>query len=252
MMPQQPPFRWALLLLAFMITLVALVFASPEKTVELNTLGESAVNTAPAIRIKLAGETAPKPEAAPKAEPEPQPEPKPVPEPEPEPKPELEPEPEPEPAPEPEPEPKPEPAPEPQPVAEPTPEPETAEAQAPSGEPAETATEQQSQATVPLQNAGVKSEVDNYLSRLSRHLARYYEYPRRARRLGQEGTPVIVFEFQRDGSLIAHSLRTSSGHQLLDESALAMLEQAAPLPEVPDEIAGQKFRYTLPVRFSLR
>lgn len=39
MMPQQPPFRWALLLLAFMITLVALVFASPEKTVELNTFG---------------------------------------------------------------------------------------------------------------------------------------------------------------------------------------------------------------------
>ena len=69
MMPQQPPFRWALLLLAFMITLVALVFASPEKTVELNTLGESAVNTAPAIRIKLAGEPAPKPEAAPKSEP---------------------------------------------------------------------------------------------------------------------------------------------------------------------------------------
>lgn len=141
-------------------------------------------------------------------------------------------------------------------MTEPTPEPEVAEevteAETPSGDPAETATEEQSQATVPLQNAGVKSEVDNYLSRLSRHLARYYEYPRRARRLGQEGTPVIVFEFQRDGSLVARSLRTSSGHQLLDESALAMLEQAAPLPPVPEAIAGQKFRYALPVRFSLR
>jgi protein TonB len=31
-----------------------------------------------------------------------------------------------------------------------------------------------------------------------------------------------------------------------------MLEQAAPLPSVPEAIAGQKFRYALPVRFSLR
>ncbi|MBU2952770.1 energy transducer TonB, partial [Marinobacter sp. F3R08] len=110
----------------------------------------------------------------------------------------------------------------------------------------------ESRVTVPLQNAGEPSAVDNYLSRLSRHLARYYDYPRRARRLGQEGTPVIVFEFRRDGSLVAHSLRSSSGHPLLDDSALAMLEQAAPLPPVPEEISGQRFNYALPVRFRLR
>jgi len=238
MMPQQPRSRWVLLLLAFVITFVALVFASPEKTVELNTLGESAVNTAPAIRIKLAGEPAPTPEPVTASEPKPQPVP------------------EPEPGPVPDPAPEPEPEPEPEPVTQPTPEPEVTEqvteAETPVGDPVETETREQSQATVPLQNAGVRSEVDNYLSRLSRHLARYYEYPRRARRLGQEGTPVIVFEFRRDGSLVAHSLRASSGHQLLDESALAMLEQAEPLPAVSDEISGKKFRYALPVRFRLR
>ena len=74
MMPQKPPFRWALLLLATVVTFVALAIASPEETVELNTLGESADNTAPAIRIKLAGEPAPKPDAAPKPEPKPEPE----------------------------------------------------------------------------------------------------------------------------------------------------------------------------------
>ena len=108
------------------------------------------------------------------------------------------------------------------------------------------------QATVPLQTAGERSEVDNYLSRLSRHLARFYEYPRQARRLGQEGTPVIVFEFRRDGTLVAQRLKTGSGHELLDQAALAMLVQAAPLPEVPGEMAGKRFRYALPVRFRLR
>ncbi|GGC67968.1 hypothetical protein GCM10011362_15580 [Marinobacter halophilus] len=105
---------------------------------------------------------------------------------------------------------------------------------------------------MPLQTAGDSADVDNYLSKLSRHLARFYDYPRRARRLGQEGTPVIVFEFARDGSLVHHTLRNSSGHPLLDDAARQMLAQAAPLPEVPDTMRGQTFTYALPVRFKLR
>ncbi|WP_252737761.1 energy transducer TonB, partial [Marinobacter salexigens] len=119
-------------------------------------------------------------------------------------------------------------------------------------EPAPENGDSQSQSSVPLQNAGNPSAVDDYLTKLSRHLSRFYEYPRRARRLGQEGAPVITFEFRRDGTLMGHSLRTGSGHSLLDEAALAMLEQAAPLPPVPEEMAGRTFSYALPVRFSLR
>ena len=63
---------------------------------------------------------------------------------------------------------------------------------------------------------------------------------------------MIVFEFQRDGTLVRHDLRDSSGHELLDEAALNMLAQAAPLPEVPDRMIGQSFSYALPVRFRLR
>lgn len=105
---------------------------------------------------------------------------------------------------------------------------------------------------MPLQKAGNPSAVDDYLARLSRHLSRFYEYPRRARRLRQEGTPVITFEFRRDGSLVGHSLREESGHTLLDKAALAMLKQATPLPPVPDDMAGRTFSYALPVRFNLR
>jgi len=119
-------------------------------------------------------------------------------------------------------------------------------------EPAPENGDAQSQSSVPLQNAGDPSAVDDYLAKLSRHLSRFYEYPRRARRLGQEGAPVITFEFRRDGSLVGHSLRKTSGHTLLDEAALAMLKQAAPLPSVPAGMAGRTFTYALPVRFSLR
>ncbi len=83
-----------------------------------------------AAKQKIAPEQAlpvamdPEPEPQPEPNPEPMPVPKPQPEPEPEPEPEPQPEPEPEPQPEPEPEPQPEPEPEPQPEPKPDPEPE--------------------------------------------------------------------------------------------------------------------------------
>jgi len=235
-------------------TFAALVLAAPDDPMELPVLGDNAVNTAPAIKISLAGRKAPDPQPVTQPEPTPEPESEPEPKPEPEP----EPEPKPDPTPKPEPEPEPQPQPEPEPVQKPEPQPkETSPAeqveQGPPAEPAgQEADNQDSQNAVALQNAGNSADVDSYLSKLSRHLARYYEYPRRARRLGQEGTPVVVFEFSRDGSLIDHSLRDSSGHRLLDDAAQEMLTQAAPLPEVPDDMRGNTFTYALPVRFSLR
>ncbi|MDX1553299.1 MAG: energy transducer TonB [Marinobacter sp.] len=100
--------------------------------------------------------------------------------------------------------------------------------------------------------AGESSEVDSYLTKLSRHLSQFYEYPRRARRLGQEGSPVLVFEFSRDGNLVQYYLSKSSDHSLLDYAALDMLEDAEPLPEVPASMKGETFTYALPVRFRLR
>ena len=222
--------------IAVCTTAVTLVLAAPDKPIVLATLGDSAVNTAPAIKISLAGRTAPEPTAQPEPAPAPEPIPKPEPEPEPEPEPTEKPEPEPVATPvQP-------------PVQAPAPQ-ESAKADEPSGEEADA---RESQSSVPLQTAGNASDVDSYLSKLSRHLARYYEYPRRARRLGQQGTPVIIFEFRRDGSLVDHRLRDSSGHSLLDDAALKMLSEAAPLPGVPEDMQGNTFTYALPVRFSLR
>ncbi|MFV8572131.1 TonB family protein [Marinobacter sp. SBS5] len=222
------------LVMAVCTTAVALVLAAPSKPLELATLGDSAVNSAPAIKISLAGRHTPEPAAEPEPSPAPQPVTKPKPEPEPEPIVAPKPEPVPTPVEQTQPE---------------TAEAPTAEASVSAGEEGQA---QEEQAAVPLQTAGSASEIQSYLNKLSRHLARYYDYPRRARRLGQQGTSVVVFEFRRDGSLIEHSLRDSSGHTLLDESALEMLSQAAPLPEVPPGMHGNSFTYALPVSFKLR
>lgn len=100
--------------------------------------------------------------------------------------------------------------------------------------------------------AGASADTDNYLSRLIRHISRFYQYPRRARRLGQQGVPVLEFSFGRDGTLTGTRLRETSGHDLLDQAALDMLAQANPLPPVPEQMPGASFSFALPVRFSLR
>lgn len=227
-----PRTKALLLALAVSLTAAAVWLFSPEPPARLVPLGEAAVNTAPALRISLAGQAEPEPEATPAPVPEPAPAPEPKPEPEPEPKPEPEPEPEPD--------------------SEPTPAEPTSEPAAAAADSAAQASDQPPQDRQIELNAGRSEAVDNYLSRLSRHLGRFYEYPRRARRLGQEGTPVLVFSFNRQGRLLSYQLANASGHALLDDAALAMLKQAEPLPKVPADMTGRSFSYALPVRFQLR
>lgn len=229
--------RSILLLISITIALGAIALVLPSEIETITLRGKAKVNQAPAVRIQLASpqsqtqemETAEKPD--PKPEPEPEPEPKP--------EPELEPEPVPEPKIE--------------------PRPKETENRSNVAE-SETSSEDITENTADRKNvsqqvelmAGNSADVDSYLTRLGSHLSRFYEYPRRARRLGQEGAPVLVFEFSREGALLRQSLRSSSGHSLLDDAALEMLKDAEPLPAVPASMTGKTFTYALPVRFSLR
>lgn len=235
--------RTLLLFISVFITGMTLMIALPERLPELKAMGESAINSAPAIRVSIAAATTQAEARAQEvqdSEPEPEPEsgPEPVTKPEPEPVPEPEPESAEKLAPEP-------------PDKAVTPDAAQSEGMPDDGVKSVAPQKNQNQQQVEL-SAGDSSEVNQYLTELNRHLSRFYEYPRRARRLGQEGTPLVVFEFARSGALIRHSVRRSSGHSMLDEATLDMLEHADPLPEVPDSMAGNTFTYALPVRFELR
>ena len=252
-----PRARTSLLGLAILLTLLlgwVLAAVAPKPP---RSEGQAQVTTAAAIHLQLAGrpaetEAPPEPaDAIPDAI-EPVPEPVPEPKPEPEPAPQPEPLPEPEPAPEPEPEPVPEPT---EPVQPPAPAPATATTlvaeQVPDGQPEGADQEQSTSDQVELL-AGDSADMDDYLARLTRHLSQHYEYPRRAQRLGQQGTALVVFQFDRQGRLLSVDLADSTAFTLLDDAALRIIEAAAPLPSVPDSMQGNSFTYTLPVRFSLR
>ena len=93
--------------------------------------------------------------------------------------------------------------------------------------------------------------IADWHSRLLAHLERYKRYPRRSLQGRQQGIVEIQFTIDRQGNVLQKKLLNSSGSMLLDRSALAMVEQAQPLPAPPEELPDVRIKLTVPVRFFL-
>lgn len=93
-----------------------------------------------------------------------------------------------------------------------------------------------------------------YLHELSAWLERHKSYPLPARRRGLEGDVLVSLRLDQAGHVLASSIIQSSGHRILDEAVLRMIEQAQPFPPPPHGVVDHResFDVQLPVKFSLR
>ena len=90
-----------------------------------------------------------------------------------------------------------------------------------------------------------------YSALLLRLLNKHKEYPGLARKRGIEGTVVVKIVLLRDGSLQNFEVVTSSGSDILDDGAKAMVIKATPYPPLSDSIEGAKATFVVPVTFKL-
>jgi protein TonB len=72
-------------------------------------------------------------------------------------------------------------------------------------------------------------------------------YPSTARRAGIQGVTEVSFIIHEDGGISAVTVRTGSGHAVLDEAAVAAVLAAAPFPRPPAPA-----RIAIPISFRLR
>lgn len=93
--------------------------------------------------------------------------------------------------------------------------------------------------------------LDGYGQRLSELFARQQQYPRLAAMRGWEGEVRVRLSVARHGSLTAVRLERSSGHEVLDQHALAMIEEIGKLPPPPAEFGGD-VQVVVPVHYRLR
>jgi protein TonB len=111
---------------------------------------------------------------------------------------------------------------------------------------------QSAEARDALGGGPVGTPAPNYVNLLRYWLERNKTYPKDARRLRQQGVVNLYFRVTRDGRVLRHEIRKSSGHAMLDGEAEAMLRRAQPLPKFTDDMKGDYLDVVVPVQFSLR
>lgn len=80
---------------------------------------------------------------------------------------------------------------------------------------------------------------------------RFKRYPPQAMASGWEGTADIRVEVGGDGQPRPATLTKSSGRELLDRAALAMIDAGALRARLPESLRGKNFAVVLPVVFDL-
>ncbi|WP_439816018.1 TonB family protein [Zavarzinia sp. CC-PAN008] len=91
----------------------------------------------------------------------------------------------------------------------------------------------------------------NFAGMLVAHLKRHQRYPRQAQRRREEGKPQVRIVMSADGSVVSVNLVQSSGHESLDEEAVALVRRAEPLPAIPPELNQSQLDVVVPISFDL-
>ena len=82
-------------------------------------------------------------------------------------------------------------------------------------------------------------------------IAEHRSYPKAARRAGLEGTVHVEIKIDGAGRILGVDVHESSGHRLLDESAVEVIESIDKLPDPPQALAWEQKRLRIPIRYDL-
>jgi protein TonB len=90
-----------------------------------------------------------------------------------------------------------------------------------------------------------------YFADLMKKIYNNTRYPKRARDLGQAGNLQIRIAIDRQGNLLDAQLATPTRYELLNKAAIDAVERSQPFAQVPQQLKGSRFEFTVPARFAL-
>jgi protein TonB len=97
-----------------------------------------------------------------------------------------------------------------------------------------------------------KGSLDQYRMQILSAARKYKRYPRVAMDNNWEGTAEVVMVIGANGMIASVSVKTSAGHEVLDQQALDMFKRAKPLVPIPSALRGKEFTVTLRAIYSLK
>ena len=96
-----------------------------------------------------------------------------------------------------------------------------------------------------------KQSFSEFLRKVRDRIKEEQRFPPNVRSLEDGSTTTIRFTILRDGTIRNPKVSNSSGSRVLDNAALAAVENAEPYPPFPDGQTGNSIRLELPVVFEL-
>lgn len=108
----------------------------------------------------------------------------------------------------------------------------------------------QQQSSVEIQQVSAEEKL-NYEQILANWIARHKIYPARAQRRKMTGEVMLYVKINQSGQILNYQIREQSGHQILNDSAVKMLQKAEPLPEIPAEFRLRTYDFVVPIVFKL-
>lgn len=103
----------------------------------------------------------------------------------------------------------------------------------------------------PQPNANQSTPAEaSYAQIVSAILQANKRYPRQALMAGNEGTVVISFVLNREGTVLAYSIQQSSGQPVLDEAVRRLIERVH-FPPFPTNDTSQRKSFEVPIVFTL-
>ncbi len=94
--------------------------------------------------------------------------------------------------------------------------------------------------------------LDGYRRQLTELFARGHEYPRVAALRGWEGEVRLRLRVARRGQLLGVRVDRSSGFDVLDQDAVALLEGHGSLPPLPEALEVAEIEVVVPITYRLR
>lgn len=90
-----------------------------------------------------------------------------------------------------------------------------------------------------------------YVSDAIKKIRNKTKYPQRALDRDQAGNVRVAVIIDRQGNILSTNILESSKFEMLNKEALDAIKRSAPFTELPAEIAGARFEFTVPMRWTL-
>src|SRR6516164_787598 len=108
------------------------------------------------------------------------------------------------------------------------------------------------QATSPPRPRPSAAQVASWHRRIAQQVERHKGYPASARARHEAGTAELAFTLDRTGKVVASRIARTSGFAALDQETIDTVRRAQPFPAPPQNLPGETFDFTVPIRFNIR